>query len=431
MLKDKLSQTLLAAFLTIMAASMVSLRPGDAATEYLFYTFCTKPACADGAAPHTGIHRIENTFYATTTIGNKNNTGSVLAFENGHTRVINDTAEPGDPPIELNNVLYGTTTSGGSAGAGTLYTFGAHQLTVLYSFCAEQNCKDGAFPQAKLIAWNGLLYGTTVFGGAGNCGGPFPGCGTVFSFDPATGTEKVVYSFCSLASCADGSKPQANVNEVAGILYGTTSTGGQTGKDCNDVTPGCGTVFGLDPNTGAETVLHAFAGGHDGGEPAAPVLNVHGILYGTTQGGGHDSSCWFEGVSGYVKGCGTVFSIDPTSGAETVVHTFVADGNDGQNPVAGLIRVKDLLYGTTVNGGSGGPTRPLAAGTVFSLNLKNGAENIVYSFCSQSNCTDGYRPYGKLITVQGKLFGTTSGGGDGFNHHHQILGAGAIFVVVP
>src|ERR1700761_2831674 len=77
---------------------------------------------------------------------------------------------------------------------------------VLYSFCNQSTCADGARPSGSLIAVHGKLYGTTRSGGAGNannCGGFTPGCGTVFSIDPSTGAESVVYSFCNQPACAD------------------------------------------------------------------------------------------------------------------------------------------------------------------------------------------------------------------------------------
>jgi len=61
-----------------------------------------------------------------------------------------------------------------------------------------------------------------------------------------------------------------------------------------------------------ETVLHSFAGGSDGGNPAAGLTNVGGVLYGTTTGGAGNS--------------GTVFKIT-TSGTETVLHTFGGTGD--------------------------------------------------------------------------------------------------------
>jgi hypothetical protein len=50
--------------------------------------------------------------------------------------------------------------------------------TVLYSFCSRQNCTDGAFPEAGLIDLAGTLYGVTLSGGTGPC---INGCGTVFA----------------------------------------------------------------------------------------------------------------------------------------------------------------------------------------------------------------------------------------------------------
>ncbi|MEO7201990.1 MAG: choice-of-anchor tandem repeat GloVer-containing protein, partial [Candidatus Tumulicola sp.] len=99
---------------------------------------------------------------------------------------------------------------------------------------------------------------------------------------------------------------------------------------------GCGTVFSVDPTSGQETVVHAFQGGSDGIEPLSDLTVLNDALYGTTYRGG-------LGPSG---GAGVVFSVDTALGEETVLHSF--DGqSDGANPSAGLIYVNDLFYGTT------------------------------------------------------------------------------------
>ena len=110
--------------------------------------------------------------------------------------------------------------------------------TVLYSFCAQQNCADGAAPLANLINVDGVLYGTTLIGGITGCS-TNEGCGTVFSFEPGTGAEQVVYAFCSQQSCADGAYPEAALIAVNNMLYGTTEGGGAWGD---------GTVFALTPD---------------------------------------------------------------------------------------------------------------------------------------------------------------------------------------
>jgi uncharacterized repeat protein (TIGR03803 family) len=79
---------------------------------------------------------------------------------------------------------------------------------------------------------------------------------------------------------------------VNGRLYGTTVVGGGTG--CGG--GGCGTVFSIDPDTGAETVIHSFQGGTDGEYPGTGVIDVKGALYGTTSDGG-------------AYGYGTVFAL--------------------------------------------------------------------------------------------------------------------------
>ena len=142
--------------------------------------------------------------------------------------------------------------------------------TVVYSFCTRTYCQDGAAPMAGLIETNGMLFGTTEAGGAHCTYFEPPGCGAAFSLDPATGAERT-YSF----EPRYGAWTESDLIDVKGTLYGTTSGRGAYGA---------GTVFKLDPGTGAETVLHAFGKSADGADPYANVIDVKGTLYGTT--------CW-------------------------------------------------------------------------------------------------------------------------------------------
>jgi uncharacterized repeat protein (TIGR03803 family) len=259
---------------------------------------------------------------------------------------------------------------------------------VVYSFCSQPSCTDGAFPQAALTSIDGTLYGTASFGGTGPCtsanGG---GCGTVFSLDPATGTETVLHSFQG-SSRRDGFRPAAGLLRVGGLLYGTTVSGG---------TSGYGTVFSVNPATAKERVLYSFQGNPtDGALPYAALTSVNGSLYGTTQQGGTSVNCY--------SGCGTVFLLNPATGTETVLHSFRNDSTDGLYPNSRLISVNSTLYGTTygtMDGFAGG------LGTVFSFNPATGIENVLHFFSN----SDGNDPAGDLISVNGTLYGTTESGG--------------------
>ena len=145
----------------------------------------------------------------------------------------------------------------------------------------------------------------------------------------------MLYSF---GGGTDSENPEGSLIDVRGMLYGTAGCGG---------TSNYGTVFSLNPTTGAETVLHSFCGGTDGESPLASLIDVKGVLYSTTELGGT-----YNG--------GTVFSLDPMTGAETVLHSF-GGGTDGETPYPGLIDVKGALYGTTYFGGT------YFYGTVFKI----------------------------------------------------------------
>jgi uncharacterized repeat protein (TIGR03803 family) len=248
---------------------------------------------------------------------------------------------------------------------------------------------------------------------------------------------------------ADGLAPLAGLIDVNGILYGTTQGGGQYGG---------GTVFAI-TRTGQERVLHSFGSGTDGAYPWAGLVAVNGVLYGTTYGGGQYGDPLaggygtvfavtttgqervlhsFEGVAdginpvaglldvngvlygtteGLESNYGTVFAITPT-GRYCVLHTFTG-GADGAAPEAGLVAVNGVLYGTTVDGPG-----QYDAGTVFAV-TRTGQERVVYTFTGGA---DGADPAG-LVAVNGVLYGTTYGGGLGGAPGGPRYFGGTVFAV--
>jgi uncharacterized repeat protein (TIGR03803 family) len=183
--------------------------------------------------------------------------------------------------------LYGMTAIGGAYNGGTIYQLtaptqvgGAWTETVLYSF---KPGRDGVFPLGGLVAGtNGSLYGTTTAGGNA-------GAGTVFQLKPPTApggawSESVLYSF---RDGADGANPTGTlVFGRDGTLYGTTVYGG--GQNSGTVfqmapSPGGGPW--------SETQLYSFTGGSDGQNPQYSVaFGKNGALYGTAQYGGDGNS---------------------------------------------------------------------------------------------------------------------------------------------
>ncbi len=89
-----------------------------------------------------------------------------------------DGGDPQDAPIQATDGnFYGTTLQGGAHNAGTLFEISpAGKLTTLYSFCSQPGCTDGIQPIAGLTqATNGTFYGSTSAGGSANRG-------TIFTF---------------------------------------------------------------------------------------------------------------------------------------------------------------------------------------------------------------------------------------------------------
>jgi hypothetical protein len=270
--------------------------------------------------------------------------------------------------------MYGATQNGGSSSCQSIYQCGTlYQLTppekegdswtetVLYVF--QGNAKnDGASPFGGLVIDRpGNLYGTTAYGGTGDCvlAGSKVGCGTVFEMSPPTQkggawTETVLYSF---PTSKQGYVPWGDlVFDKSGNLYGSTIFGGGKGTTCDPFYQYCGAVFELSPpktkgSKWTEKVLHSFAGGSDGAEPNGDlVLDSNGAVYGTTSYGGNQGCKTDSGI-----GCGTAFGLKPSANkdlpwTEEKLHIFTG-GTDGGSPLAGLTFGKDGdLYGTTGGG---------------------------------------------------------------------------------
>lgn len=285
------------------------------------YSFCSitdsQQDCLDGSQPESKLFLAsDDNFYGTTTGGGANGGGTVFKISPGGklTTVYNfcSLAKCADGQGPLAGVIegsdgnfYGTTAyggNGGTSGYGTVFKLtptGA--LTTLYKFCSQALCADGALPEAPLVqAANGILYGTTLVGGSGNCAAP--GCGIVFEITTAGGFT-IVHNFCSETGCTDGGQPYSGlVQATDGNLYGTTHLSREE------------SVIYQVPLTGGYNTVHTFCTGtcSNGNAPYAGLMqSTSGILYGTTTVGGASSTC---------ENCGVVYSF--SIGAVPFVEAF-------------------------------------------------------------------------------------------------------------
>lgn len=322
----------------------------SAGQESLCHTFTGNP---DGAFPNGGllINSAGSSLYGTTQSGGSINAGSVFQLAlpcNGADSVLYnfDAYVDGYFPqagviLGPSGYLYGTTQHGGSQFDGTIFAIDPSSQTDVPPFPVSLTGDDGASPYGGLVQdQNGNLYGDTTFGGS-------QGLGAIFEIN-TSGQLTTLYSFTAQS---DGAFPYGTLAiDSKGNLYGTTNGGGSYGL---------GTVFEYMPSSpGQVTALHQFAGtaNGDGEYPlGGVVMDAQGNLYGTTQQGG--ASCTYSS-----DGCGTIFEID-SSANETILHAF--NGSDGNLPYANLIfdAKTNSLYGTTNQGGSAN------LGTVFQYAL--------------------------------------------------------------
>jgi uncharacterized repeat protein (TIGR03803 family) len=332
------------------AGTVFKITPSGTLTT--LYDFDDCETCVDGGSPEAGlVLATDGNFYGTTVGGGANggaSKGTVFQITPGGTLTTlysfcakTNCADGSGPAAGLvqatHGNFYGTTSGGGSndtscsGGCGTVFKITpSGTLTTLYSFCSQANCSDGTQPLAGLVqAADGSLYGTTRLGGAS-------GYGTTFKMS-RSGILTTLHSF----DLNDGAFPYAELVQGAdGNFYGTTNEAGLYSY---------GTVFKMTP---AGAVAGSAFDGAEGAFPSAGVVQAtDGNFYGTTSAGGSGSSQGCDPT----PGCGTIFKVDPKGVLTTLYSFCIQTNcPDGNSPIGGLVQGTDgNFYGTTSTGGSG------------------------------------------------------------------------------
>ncbi len=407
---------------------------GSLTTLYSFSAVSNSGTNADGVSPNGVIQGNDGNFYGTAKEGGANGCGTIFEITSsgslttlysfsalsaqsipGGSGTNTDGAYPAGLVQGSDGNFYGTTLTGGSSAAGTVF-----KITAAGSFTTLSNLTsnaDGVFVNGFTRGGDGNFYGTMQRGGS-------YGDGTVFQMT-LSGSINTLYSFGELSNGtnADGATPTALIQGSDGNLYGTTENGG-------DIMPGGmgGTVFKI-TTSGSLTTLSYLSSNGDGASPNGLVQGSDGNFYGTTEYGGVNIMPGGMGVGGF----GTVFRMSP-GGSLTTLYLFGAvanDGNDGggAQPTAGLVQGSDgNLYGTTSESSGG-------CGTVFKITT-SGSLTTLYSFSALGYLnadgapginTDGAYPGGLVQGGDGNFYGTTQlGGSSGDGTLFQMTSIGSL-----
>ena len=325
-------------------------------------------------APHGG-------FYVATNQGGASGKGALTLIKKDGSSIVlhsftggKDGEYPSGTPLRwsVDGNIYGTTAKGGASHCGTIYKFVPRSGTYQQVYAAEC-APEGDLPEDGLTDVGGVLEATTFQGGSSNVG--------ALIFVRSDGSAGTGCHF----SGSDGDHPSAEIIEANGNSYTAVQAGGVYGN---------GTITEFHGFTCNTSVLHSFSGGDDGESPQGSLLFYNNALYGTTFYGGAGTNL------------GTVFKIGLDGTGYTVLHIFqgICCGSDGSFPQSGLtVNPEDnMLYGTTFKGGNS-----TDLGTVFKIDPNTGAETIIHSFSG----SDGAYPEANLYIRKGKIYGTTGGGG--------------------
>jgi len=193
----------------------------------------------------------------------------------------------------------------------------------------------------------------------------------------------ILHDFGSVAN--DGSNPHTPLLLEGSTLFGTTLAGGEFGSQ--------GALFSIGTNGSGYDLEHSFFTSTSGMDPIGTLAIDGTTLYGTTEFGGATAPF-----------TGTVYSIGTDGSSPNILHEFDGGASDGARPAGGILRIGSTLYGITSEGGDDN------FGTIFSIGTNGTGFTLLHEFAGDPN--DGSTPTASLIFADGKLFGTTQGGGE-------------------
>jgi uncharacterized repeat protein (TIGR03803 family) len=322
----------------------------------------------------------------------------------------------GYPPYRMVNgsdgSIYGTTASGGSQNAGTVFRVTTPStLSFLYDF---QGMLDGSTPTDIVQTADGLLFGVAAGGGIGST---CSGCGTLYQLAAVPAAAPITTTFNPASGPAgttvavSGSQFTGTVSLQFGGVAGSFAVLGDQSLNADvpggipdlaqlAITNAAGTGYTFEPFQLSDyqfSTLYGFCSGTaypdcgDGAGPTNLIQSSDGNFYGTAS---------------YNFPSSVLFKVTPT-GTESVLA-------GGLNIPNAIVESGGYFYGTSQNGGyyglktgCNGGENPEGCGTIFRVSRSSGQLTILYDF---KGLADGAFPQGNLVSMSGgALFGTTSG----------------------
>lgn len=393
-----------AAMCTLVSLATITSAPANAQTYSVFHSFSGAP---DGAFPNAIIRDAKGNIYGTTYAGGSTECsghpgacGTVFKIDPAGNETVLFTfpgGSSGSNPIatvteDAAGNLYGTTEGDGFLGLSVIYKISpSGQETIL----APNAQTGGAVDSPLFVGRDGNLYGMTPYGGDYNCAQGF-GCGMLFRI-----TQTGKFTMLHVFTGPDGVRPEGGlVQDAKGNLYGGAFYGGdstcktvgfQYPEDPGNYQPGCGTIYKLSTD-GKFSILHTFSGPNDGGGPLGLIIDSEDNLYGLAQNGGDPNILY---------GLGTIFKVDTSSGAYSVLYTFTPPSSNSTGYASHLVRDSEgNLYGAKQFDGAHN------TGFLFRVDTKGNFTDL-FDFAEQTQGTpEGFYPVGLVLGSDHDVYGS-------------------------
>ena len=249
-------------------------------------------------------------------------------------------------PVQQPNLLVVDPQAGGTQ-AGMVFRVDpiTGQRSILADYARAPQGALGIDPYSAALTSSGRLWMTDISAGTGRLGG-------LFAADSLIGTRSLASDLGAGANATQN--PTAVVRLPSGLLAVVDPTRGTAGK---------GAVYTVDPTTGARVLLSDFgdpAQGNGtllGNEPMGATLDANGRLVVIDVRAGTGAK-------------GALFRVDTTTGNRTLVHDFGAGGSPQGIGVRGVALGPAGQLLVADHGGQG------VAGTLWSIDPVTGARTV-------------------------------------------------------